>query len=418
MVSSNALSENQTTVVCMVYSRDNVLPTSASLPKYLVAVGESFTVTGLPQLLKCTRSGATKRPVAECSPAISQVQPFPGRATRKGPARSSLQMEFAVRATFLVLLLRQAILDGNFLNMPSNSRKRAAQAESDVPSPTKRTRVTRTGVAAENNQAENISTVADAEVNGISEAKPKQSPATKKSRRAIATTSAGAEAPTRGPVDAVSNENIGSETIKAETPEIDPEPAANPKKPRKYIKTETVKTEEENTAAAQDTPKKTRKRKTTKQEAEAAEHINGEEEEATPKKPKRKRKTQEEKDAEAMPLAARTTGIRMLIGAHVSAAKGVQNSVTNCVHIGGNAFALFLKSQRKWENPPLQDEHRDGFKANCIQHGYDAARHIVPHGSYLVNLAQEDPDKAKQAYDSFVEDLHRCEALGIKLYNF
>ena len=45
-------------------------------------------------------------------------------------------------------------------------------------------------------------------------------------------------------------------------------------------------------------------------------------------------------------------------------------------------------------------------------------RHILPHGSYLVNLAQEDKAKAKQAYNSFVDDLHRCEALGIKLYNF
>lgn len=66
----------------------------------------------------------------------------------------------------------------------------------------------------------------------------------------------------------------------------------------------------------------------------------------------------------------------------------------------------------------MQDEHRDGFKANCIQHQYDATKHIVPHGSYLVNLAQEEPAKAKQAYDCFLEDLHRCEALGIKLYNF
>jgi AP endonuclease-1 len=44
-------------------------------------------------------------------------------------------------------------------------------------------------------------------------------------------------------------------------------------------------------------------------------------------------------------------------------------------------------------------------------------RHVVPHGSYLVNLAQEDPTKAKQAYDAFLDDLKRCEALGIKLYN-
>ena len=44
--------------------------------------------------------------------------------------------------------------------------------------------------------------------------------------------------------------------------------------------------------------------------------------------------------------------------------------------------------------------------------------HVLPHGSYLVNLAQEDTDKAKQAYDAFLDDINRCEALGIRLYNF
>lgn len=48
----------------------------------------------------------------------------------------------------------------------------------------------------------------------------------------------------------------------------------------------------------------------------------------------------------------------------------------------------------------------------------DRPSHILPHGSYLVNLAQEDPEKSKQAYTAFLDDLHRCESLGIKLYNF
>jgi AP endonuclease 1 len=102
--------------------------------------------------------------------------------------------------------------------------------------------------------------------------------------------------------------------------------------------------------------------------------------------------------------------------------------------ISGNAFALFLKSQRKWDNPPLQDDVRDQFRKMCAEHNYDPAksvfprssnvqslifhRHVLPHGSYLVNLAQPDKAKAKQAYDSFLDDLRRCEALGIKLYNF
>ncbi|PBP17622.1 apurinic endonuclease [Diplocarpon rosae] len=137
---------------------------------------------------------------------------------------------------------------------------------------------------------------------------------------------------------------------------------------------------------------------------------------------KKKRKTKEEKEAEEMPLAARTVvgtlKSAMHIGAHVSASGGVQNSISNALHIGGNSFALFLKSQRKWTSPPLAPEAREQFKAFCLEHKYDAAKHVLPHGSYLVNLAQPDPEKATQAYNCFLDDLKRCEALGIKLYNF
>lgn len=97
---------------------------------------------------------------------------------------------------------------------------------------------------------------------------------------------------------------------------------------------------------------------------------------------------------------------------------GVQNSVTNALHIGANSFALFLKSQRKWNNPPITAEAKNGFISQCKEHHYHANEHVLPHGSYLVNLAQADAEKARQAYDSFVDDLGRCEQLGIKLYNF
>ncbi|KAI1956836.1 DNA-(apurinic or apyrimidinic site) lyase [Ophidiomyces ophidiicola] len=149
------------------------------------------------------------------------------------------------------------------------------------------------------------------------------------------------------------------------------------------------------------------------------EAINEEETGAISKRTSLKKGTKIGAQLEEMkPLAPRSHGLRMFVGAHVSASKGVQNAVTNSMHIGGNAFALFLKSQRKWNNPPLQDEHRDQFRALCSEHKYNASKYVLPHGSYLVNLAQEDPDKAKQAYSSFLDDLKRCEALGIKLYNF
>ena len=69
-------------------------------------------------------------------------------------------------------------------------------------------------------------------------------------------------------------------------------------------------------------PNPTKRKRKTKQEQIEKEEEDEVREEGTPKKVKRKRKTKEEKEAEAMPLAVRTSSLRMYIGAHVSSAKG------------------------------------------------------------------------------------------------
>ncbi|KAI7781157.1 dna-(apurinic or apyrimidinic site) lyase 1 [Diaporthe eres] len=176
------------------------------------------------------------------------------------------------------------------------------------------------------------------------------------------------------------------------------------------------------------TPKKKtagKKRKaaddTEDEDHECDSHNEAEQDEKEKPGPK-KRKTKKEKEAEAMPLAARTavSSLKraMYIGAHVSGAGGCQNSIQNATHIGANSFALFLKSQRKWVSPALKDDDRDAFHAAAKEQKYDQGQHVLPHGSYLVNLAQADKAKAGQAYDNFVDDLKRCDALGIRLYNF
>lgn len=202
---------------------------------------------------------------------------------------------------------------------------------------------------------------------------------------------------------------------------------STPKKSRRSIKKE--KADEEGKAEVKDEsdgqteelevkprPKARRKAKASK--VADQDGVDGEGDTAEDAKPKRKRKTKEEKEAEMQPLAARTANHLHYIGAHVSAAGGVHNAVQNAVHIGGNAFALFLKSQRKWANPDLKPEHTTLFRSACDNHKYLADSHVLPHGSYLVNLAHSDSARKKQAYDSFLDDLRRCEQLGIKLYNF
>ncbi|KAK3058210.1 DNA-(apurinic or apyrimidinic site) lyase [Extremus antarcticus] len=198
---------------------------------------------------------------------------------------------------------------------------------------------------------------------------------------------------------------------------VDEDKSAGRKKRKRTTKVET-KDEE---VIEEDVKPIVKGKKRRKVEVKGIENVaaeEGDEGDVVEKKVKRKRKTKEEKEAEAMPLAVRTVGHKLYIGAHVSSAGGVHNSVVNSVHIGANAFALFLKSQRKWANPPLAAEALTTFHGNCKSHLYDQAKHVVPHGSYLVNLAHIDKTRTEQAYDSFLDDLQRCEKLGIRLYNF
>ncbi|KAI6124770.1 AP endonuclease [Pisolithus croceorrhizus] len=105
------------------------------------------------------------------------------------------------------------------------------------------------------------------------------------------------------------------------------------------------------------------------------------------------------------------------VGPHVSAAGGVENAVRNAARIGANAFALFVKSQRKWAAPPLTDSNVSAFKARMTEFGYSPA-HVLVHGSYLMNLGNPDNEKREKSYECFLDEIQRCEQLGLGLYNF
>ncbi|CAI4588013.1 BAQ_1a_G0032130.mRNA.1.CDS.1 [Saccharomyces cerevisiae] len=104
-------------------------------------------------------------------------------------------------------------------------------------------------------------------------------------------------------------------------------------------------------------------------------------------------------------------------GAHMSGAGGISNSVTNAFNTGCNSFAMFLKSPRKWVSPQYTQEEIDKFKKNCATYNYNPLTDVLPHGQYFINLANPDREKAEKSYESFMDDLNRCEQLGIGLYN-
>jgi len=105
------------------------------------------------------------------------------------------------------------------------------------------------------------------------------------------------------------------------------------------------------------------------------------------------------------------------IGAHVSAAGGVENAVKNAADIGARGFALFTKNQRQWSAKPLNEKNIVKFKEYMQEYGFNSDG-ILPHDSYLINLGHPETEKREKSLISFIDEAKRVERLGLKYLNF
>jgi deoxyribonuclease-4 len=105
------------------------------------------------------------------------------------------------------------------------------------------------------------------------------------------------------------------------------------------------------------------------------------------------------------------------LGAHVSAEGGVQNAPVNANAIGARAFALFTKNQRQWFANPLTLASIKLFRDNCERYDYKPFQ-ILPHDSYLINLGHPEAEPLQKSRDSFLDEMQRCEQLGLDRLNF
>ena len=105
------------------------------------------------------------------------------------------------------------------------------------------------------------------------------------------------------------------------------------------------------------------------------------------------------------------------IGAHVSAAGGVENAVLRAHELEATAFALFTKNQRQWRAAALTEESIIAFRQACEKYNFRSGQ-ILPHDSYLINLGHPVSEALEKSRLAFIDEMQRAEQLGLSLLNF
>src|ERR1017187_10132887 len=101
---------------------------------------------------------------------------------------------------------------------------------------------------------------------------------------------------------------------------------------------------------------------------------------------------------------------RPMLGAHMSIAGEVGESLNRGKQVGCDCIQIFTKSSRQWASKPYSKEEIETFKRNQIETGIEI---VIAHDSFLVNLGAPDEALRVKSVKAFIDELNRCEALGV-----
>lgn len=98
-----------------------------------------------------------------------------------------------------------------------------------------------------------------------------------------------------------------------------------------------------------------------------------------------------------------------LLGAHMSIAGGVDKAIDRGKLLGCTAIQIFVKNNNQWFGKPLPEDEVKSF----IAKRKDSGIFVFAHTGYLINPASFDPDNHAKSIRSMLEELEKCEELGI-----
>lgn len=99
-----------------------------------------------------------------------------------------------------------------------------------------------------------------------------------------------------------------------------------------------------------------------------------------------------------------------LLGSHMSTRGGMAKAIERGESIGCTAIQVFVKGNTRWQFPPLKADDVSAFREG-LQRGN--VRSVIAHAIYLVNLCSDKPEFVLKSIDDLVDELTRCEQLGI-----
>jgi deoxyribonuclease IV len=105
----------------------------------------------------------------------------------------------------------------------------------------------------------------------------------------------------------------------------------------------------------------------------------------------------------------------LLLGAHMSTSGGIHRAVDRATSIGCTALQVFTKNNNQWNAKPLKEEEIKNYKTKITD---SRITPVVAHDSYLINLCALNPDILQKSRAALIDELNRCEQLGIQLLNF
>ncbi|TAK59792.1 MAG: deoxyribonuclease IV [Bacteroidetes bacterium] len=110
-----------------------------------------------------------------------------------------------------------------------------------------------------------------------------------------------------------------------------------------------------------------------------------------------------------------TTNPEPLIGAHESIAGGIYKAFERGESVGCRTLQVFTKNNTQWRAKPLTGEDITNYKTSQLESNISP---VVAHSCYLINLCASNKETLRKSREAFIDELKRCEMLGIPYLNF